>query len=143
MITAERLITLLIRGKFLLEGIWKLLIFQIWQAQYFAGVLKFKSSWIVPRLMMLAAGLDPESDLKEIIDVGSEQKIIAGLYNGTCESGATYLDARIDFSDDFFGLFGIVDQLTQTLQIPFASITFSSDLTTDVQDELEADIFLS
>ncbi|MGB2964036.1 MAG: PhnD/SsuA/transferrin family substrate-binding protein [Anaerolineales bacterium] len=100
-----------------------------------------RSSWIVPRLMMQAAGIDPDNDLKEIINTVNTEGIIKGLYNGTCDAGATYLDARLDYLDQYYGLLNVVDMLVHTLQIPFVSITFSPGLPTETQDVIEEEFF--
>jgi len=97
-----------------------------------------RSTWIVPRLMMLAAGFDPDNDFKEIIDTGDIRNTVIGLYNGICDAGATYVDARLDFKDEFPDILNVVHVLTQTAQIPNNSITFSSILPTAVQEEIES-----
>ena len=96
-----------------------------------------RSTWIVPRLMMLAAGIDPDNDLKEIIDAGDITNIISGIYNGTCDAGATYIDARIDNREEFPDIFNVIHVLAQTIQIPYNSVTFSPILSTEIQEELE------
>ena len=96
-----------------------------------------RSTWIVPRLMMLAAGIDPDNDLKEIIDTGTINKTIAGIYRGTCDAGATYIDARIDNREEFPDIFNVAHVLAQTIQIPYNSVTFSSILPTEIQEEIE------
>ena len=100
-----------------------------------------RSSWIVPRLMMLAAGIYPDTDLKEIIDTVDTDNTIKGLYNGTCDAGATYLDARLQYLDQYSGLLNVVDMLVHTLQIPFVSITFSPELPIETQEIIE-EVFL-
>ena len=99
-----------------------------------------RSTWIVPRLMMLAAGIDPDNDFKEIIDTGDIPNIVSGIYNGTCDAGATYVDARIDHKGKFPNIFNVVHVLTETVQIPNNSVTFSPDLPTETQEKLE-DVF--
>ena len=96
-----------------------------------------KSTWIVPRLMMLAAGIDPDNDFKEIIDTSTIPNTVSGIYNGTCDAGATYVDARFDHKDEFPDIFNVVHILTQTAQIPNNGITFSPNLPAEGQQELE------
>jgi len=96
-----------------------------------------RSTWVVPRLMMLAEGINPDEDFKEIIDAGNILNIVSGIYNGTCDAGATYVDARIDHKGEFPDILNVVRVLTQTTQIPNNGITFTPDLPTEVQDELE------
>lgn len=99
-----------------------------------------RSTWVVPRLMMLAEGINPDEDFKEIIDTGDIPNIVSGIFNGTCDAGATYVDARIDHKSEFPNILNVMHVLAQTPQIPNNGITFSPDLHTEVQDELE-DVF--
>lgn len=96
-----------------------------------------KSSWIVPSLMMRAAGIDPENDLVEIIDTVSSGDVISAIYNGDCDAGATYVDARIPAQSGYPDVLDVVHVLTGTIQIPFSSITFSPDIPADMQIDLK------
>ena len=96
-----------------------------------------RSTWIVPRLMMLAAGIDPDNDLKEIIDTGDIRNIVAGIYTDTCDAGATYIDARIDHREEFPNIFNVAHVLAQTIQIPYNGVTFSPNVPNEIQEKLE------
>jgi len=52
------------------------------------------SGWIIPMLTLRAAGVNPDKDLKEVIDAGSHDAVVAAVYNGDVDAGATYVDAR-------------------------------------------------
>jgi phosphonate transport system substrate-binding protein len=99
-----------------------------------------RSTWIIPRLMMLAAGIDPDNDFKEIIDTENIPNTISGIYNGTCDAGATYVDARIDHREEFPDIFNVIHVLAQTIQIPNNGVTFSPNLPNEIQEKLE-DVF--
>jgi len=51
------------------------------------------SGWIAPSIAMQKAGITPE-DLGEVVDVGNHDNVITAVYNGQCDAGATYEDAR-------------------------------------------------
>jgi phosphonate transport system substrate-binding protein len=104
---------------------------------YCSRVPESRTSWIIPGLMMRAAGVDPENDLVEVIHCGDTEGIIKGLYNGTCDAGATYVDARLHYLDQFSGLLNVVDLLTHTILIPNVSLTFSPNLPIEIQESLE------
>jgi phosphonate transport system substrate-binding protein len=95
------------------------------------------SSWIIPSLMMRTAGLDPENDLVEIVDTVSSDDVISAIYNGECDAGATYVDARIPAQGEFPDVLDVVHVLTETIQIPFSSITFSPDVPADIRIDLK------
>ena len=58
------------------------------------------SGWIIPMLTMKAAGIVPERDLKQIVDAGSHDSVVAAVYNGDVDAGATYVDARTRIEKD-------------------------------------------
>ena len=51
------------------------------------------SGWIIPMIMLKNAGV-AEADLLKVIDSGGHTGVIKGVYNGDCEAGATFVDAR-------------------------------------------------
>ena len=45
-------------------------------------------------LTMLSAGIDPERDLKEIVDGGSHQSVVEWVYYGDVDAGASFVGAN-------------------------------------------------
>jgi phosphonate transport system substrate-binding protein len=93
-----------------------------------------KSGWIVPNLKLRAEGIDPESDFAEIIDTGHHDNVIDGIYNGRCEVGATYVDARVLYANEHPDVLNVVNVLVQTIQIPFEGISFVPDFPADLRE---------
>ncbi|HLY26735.1 MAG TPA: phosphate/phosphite/phosphonate ABC transporter substrate-binding protein [Aggregatilineales bacterium] len=52
------------------------------------------SGWIIPSITMKANGVDPTKDLKQILDVGGHDAVVKNVYQGNCDAGATFDDAR-------------------------------------------------
>lgn len=52
------------------------------------------SGWIIPMLTLRAAGVDPDRDLSRVVDAGSHDAVVAAVYNGDVDAGATFVDAR-------------------------------------------------
>ena len=52
------------------------------------------SSWVIPTIFLRTAGVDPDTDLAQVVDAGSHEAAVAGVYNGDCDMGASYIDAR-------------------------------------------------
>ena len=52
------------------------------------------SGWIIPMLTLRANEISPEEDLDEIVDAGGHPAVVASVYNGDVDAGATYVDAR-------------------------------------------------
>ena len=63
------------------------------------------SGWIIPMLTMRAEGIVPERDLAQIVDAGSHDSVVAAVYNGEVDAGATYVDARTRLEGDFYDPF--------------------------------------
>jgi phosphonate transport system substrate-binding protein len=59
------------------------------------------SGWVVPSIMLKGAGVDPTTGLKEVVDAGSHEAAAAAVFDGTCDAGATYVDARTRIEEDY------------------------------------------
>lgn len=99
------------------------------------------SGWMVPRLMMQAAGLDPENDLGEIIDAGAHDFVVWGIYDGDCDAGASFVDARDAVESELSDVKTVVNVLVQSIQIPNVSVSFSPQLPEEIRAAL-VDAFL-
>jgi phosphate/phosphite/phosphonate ABC transporter binding protein len=100
------------------------------------------SGWIIPSITMQAEGLDPETDLAEIIDVGGHDTVVISVYNGDCEAGATFVDARTNVEEDFPDVMDVVTVITESVPIPNDTISFVPDLPAEIQDQIVG-VFLS
>ena len=76
------------------------------------------SSWIIPMLTMRAAGIDTDTDLAEVVDTGSHDAVAAAVYNGDCDAGATYVDARTTIEDNYPDVMDVVAVIAVTTDIP-------------------------
>lgn len=47
---------------------------------------------------MRAAGIDVEA--LNVVDAGGHDGVVAGVYNGECDAGATYIDARSTLEEE-------------------------------------------
>jgi phosphonate transport system substrate-binding protein len=59
------------------------------------------SGWVIPSIMLKGAGVDPDTGLAEVVDAGSHDAVAAAVYNGDCDVGATYVDARSTIEEDY------------------------------------------
>ena len=99
------------------------------------------SSWVIPSLMMRAAGVDPDEDLGQIFNLSNTDDVVTSIYDGTCDAGATYLDARSPVEEEHPDVMDVVKVLDVSVEIPNDTITFSGDIPVEVRNELE-DAFL-
>lgn len=56
------------------------------------------SGTIIPQIVLKAAGIDPDKDLKSYQFAGSHPNVVTAVYKGDCDAGATFIDARTDAS---------------------------------------------
>ncbi len=96
------------------------------------------SGWIIPMLTMRAAGINPEADLAEIVDAGSHDAVAAAVYNGDCDAGATYVDARTRIEEDHPDVMEQVIVIEVTADIPNDGVQFVSSMPQELRDTITA-----
>ncbi|MGC9397847.1 MAG: phosphate/phosphite/phosphonate ABC transporter substrate-binding protein [Anaerolineae bacterium] len=82
------------------------------------------SGWIIPMLTMRANGIDPDTDLAEVVDAGSHDAVVAAVYSGDCDAGATYVDARGTIEEDHPDVMEKVQVIATTEDIPNDGVQF-------------------
>ncbi len=93
------------------------------------------SGWIIPMIMMRAAGINTETDI-EIVWAGSHDAAVLGVYNGDCDAGACYVDARTGVEDEFPDVMDKVLQVEVSVEIPNDGVQFVKDFPEDVKQQL-------
>ena len=91
------------------------------------------SGWIIPMLSIRAAGVNPDKDLSEIIDAGSHDAVVAAVYNGDVDAGATYVDARTRVEKNFPDVMEKVVVLGVTTDIPNDGVQFIPSMTEEMK----------
>jgi phosphonate transport system substrate-binding protein len=94
------------------------------------------SGWIIPQLTMRAAGINPEADLAEIVDAGSHDAVVAAVYNGDCDAGATYVDARSTIEEDNPDVMEKVVVIEVTEDIPNDGVQFIPDMDEELKTKI-------
>jgi len=94
------------------------------------------SGWIIPNLSMRAEGINPESDLAEIVDAGSHDAVVAAVYNGDCDAGATYVDARGTLEEDHPDVMEKVVVFHVTADIPNDGVQFIPDMDEELKTQI-------
>ena len=94
------------------------------------------SGWVIPSIAMQAEGLDPESDLAEIVDAGGHDGVVVAVYNGDCDAGSTFVDARSNVEDEYADVMDQVIVVAESAPIPNDTISFSPNLPADVTQSL-------
>lgn len=94
------------------------------------------SGWIIPMLTMRAAGIDTETGLSRVIDAGSHEAVIAAVFNGDADAGATYVDARSRVEDDFPTVMDEVVVIAVTVDIPNDGVQFHPSIPREMRDKI-------
>jgi phosphonate transport system substrate-binding protein len=85
------------------------------------------SGYIIPRIMLAANGIDPDNDFSKTVEAGSHNNVITQVYNGDCDAGASYDDARGSVEDDLPDVKDKVLILDYTSDITNDSVAFIKD----------------
>jgi phosphonate transport system substrate-binding protein len=94
------------------------------------------SGYIIPRIMLQANGIDPDTDFAQTVEAGSHDQVIISVYNGDCDAGATFVDARDNVEDDFPDVKEKVLVLAETPDIPNDSVSFVKDFPSDMRQQI-------
>ena len=82
------------------------------------------SGWIVPSITMKANGINPDTDLKQVVDVGGHDAVVENVYNGNCDAGATFDDARADLLKKYPDVQDKIAVVQYTASIPNDTVAF-------------------
>jgi phosphonate transport system substrate-binding protein len=85
---------------------------------------------------MKANGVDPATDLTEVIDAGGHPGVVRAVYNGDCDAGATFIDARTNVAEELPDVMDKVVVVATTGDIPNDSIAFVPSLPQDTVDKI-------
>lgn len=94
------------------------------------------SGYIIPRIMLLANGIDPDKDFAQQIEAGSHNNVVTQVYNGDCDAGATFDDARSSVEADLADVKEKVVVLATTTDIPNDNVSFTKDFPQDMRDQI-------
>jgi phosphonate transport system substrate-binding protein len=89
------------------------------------------SGWILPSIAIRAEGINPETDM-EIVDAGGHDGVIIAVYNGECDAGSSFTDARSNVEEAYPDVRDKVIVVTESAPIPNDTISFSPSMPADV-----------
>lgn len=94
------------------------------------------SGYIIPRIMLKAAGVDPDTDLAQQIEAGSHPNVVLAVYSGDCDAGATFVDARGTIEDDNPDVMEKVVVIAISDEIPNDGLQFIKDFPADMREKI-------
>lgn len=81
------------------------------------------SGWIIPSVMLRAAGLNLDTDLN-VTYAGGHDAAVLGVYNGECQAGASFVDARTLIEADYPDVMEKVSVVEVSIDIPNDGVQF-------------------
>jgi phosphonate transport system substrate-binding protein len=96
------------------------------------------SGYIIPSIMLKANGIDTDNDFSQTIEAGSHNNVVVAVYNGECDAGATYSDARSSEEDNYPDVKEVVVVLATTVDIPNDNVAFTKDFPKETRDKIVA-----
>jgi phosphonate transport system substrate-binding protein len=94
------------------------------------------SGWIIPSIMLQAEGIDPDTGLAQVVDAGGHDSVVTAVYNGDCDAGATFVDARSNVEDDLADVKDKVIVFTTSPEIPNDTISFGKDVPEELRTQI-------
>ena len=98
------------------------------------------SGYIIPSIMLAGAGVNVDTDMKEIVEAGSHEAGLAGLYKGECDFATSYVDARTRIEEDYPDIMDVTKVIAIEPDIPNDGIQFVTGFPEDVKEKLVAGI---
>ncbi len=94
------------------------------------------SGYIVPKIMVMAAGVDPDKDLAQQTEVGSHDGVALAVYQGDCDAGACYIDARDKIEDDYPDVKEKTIVIAESPEIPNDGLQFIKDFPPEMREKI-------
>jgi phosphonate transport system substrate-binding protein len=96
------------------------------------------SGWIIPSIELQAAGVNPDTDLAEVVDAGSHDAAVAGVYNGDCDAGSSFVDARSSLEEDYPDIMEVIKVINISVEIPNDGVQYHPSVPREIRDQINA-----
>jgi phosphonate transport system substrate-binding protein len=94
------------------------------------------SGSIIPKISLKAAGVDPETDLAEVTYAGSHDAAVAAVYNGDCDAGASYVDARSRIEEEHPDVMEVLKVIFISADIPNDGVQYVPSFPRELRDKI-------
>ena len=94
------------------------------------------SGWIIPSITLQSYGVNPDTDLAEVVDAGGHEGAVLGVYNGDCDAGSSYVDARSGMEEDYPDIMEVLTVLEVSVDIPNDGVQFHPSVPAEVRDPI-------
>jgi phosphonate transport system substrate-binding protein len=96
------------------------------------------TDYLIPRAMLKAGGVDPDKGLGGSQNTGSADNVTINVYEGECDAGATYVDARLHLQKDYPDILDKTSVLLVSAGIPNETITYAKEFPPELRAETTA-----
>jgi phosphonate transport system substrate-binding protein len=93
------------------------------------------SGWIIPSIELKAAGIDVDTELT-IVDAGSHDASVAGVYNGDCDAGSSYVDARGTIEEEYPDVMDVITVIHVSADIPNDGVQYAPAVPRETRDAI-------
>jgi phosphonate transport system substrate-binding protein len=94
------------------------------------------SGWVIPSVTLRAAGIDPDTDLEQVVDAGSHDAVVTAVYNGDCDAGSTFVDARTSVEEDLPDVMDQVVVVEISAAIPNDGVQFVPSFDPEMRQQI-------
>jgi len=94
------------------------------------------SGYIAPRVMLKGAGVDPDTDLAQQIELGSHDGVALAVYLGDCDAGACYIDARDKIADKYPDVYDKTVVIAESPDIPNDGLQFIKEFPPEMREKI-------
>jgi phosphonate transport system substrate-binding protein len=103
----------------------------------FCGVDPLSTSgWIIPSFTLGAAGVNPDTDLEGVVFAGSHDAAVAAVYNGDCDAGASFVDARSNLTDDYPDIMEALTVIEVSVDVPNDGVQYHPSVSREIRDQI-------
>ena len=103
----------------------------------FCGVDPLSTSgWIIPSITLAANGVNPDTDLAGVVFAGSHDAAVSAVYNGECDAGSSFVDARANLTEDYPDIMEVITVIDVSVDIPNDGVQYHPTISREIRDQI-------
>jgi phosphonate transport system substrate-binding protein len=102
-----------------------------------AGGETSTSGWILPSIMLKAAGIDLENDI-DVQFLADHETVAISVYTGECDVGTGYVDTRLRVEEDYPDILDKTTVIETSVDIPNDGIQYNVNFPQELRDQINA-----
>jgi len=103
----------------------------------FCGVDPLSTSgWIIPSITLAAYGVNPDTDLAGVVFAGSHDAAVSAVYNGECDAGSSFVDARSNLTEDYPDIMEAITVIEVSVDIPNDGVQYHPSVSRELRDQI-------